>query len=128
FLATMSKGIGPAVIVGCACAAYQELENRLIVPHVYGRVLRLPSAAVLLALPFAAALRMLVEELRVELPGDDRPDEHLRAEDEKFEQTYETLAAGASATKAAEIATDLAEARDKEAPAAPITAGKKDRG
>jgi predicted PurR-regulated permease PerM len=143
FLAALSKSVTTAIIVGCACAAYQEFENRVIIPRVYGRVLRLPSAAVLLALlvggvlggvlgsilalPFAAAIRMLIEELRVELPGDDQSDEHLRREDEKVERTYEVLAAGASAGKAAEIATELAEVRQKEEPDAPITSGKKER-
>jgi predicted PurR-regulated permease PerM len=143
FLAALSKSVTTAIIVGCACAAYQEFENRVIIPRVYGRVLRLPSAAVLLALlvggvlggvlgsilalPFAAAIRMLIEELRVELPGDDRPDERLRNEDEKVEKTYEVLTAGASAGKAAAIATELAEVRQKEEPEAPITSGKKER-
>jgi predicted PurR-regulated permease PerM len=143
FLAALSKGVTTAVVVGCACAAYQEFENRVIIPRVYGRVLRLPSAAVLLALlvggvlggvlgsilalPFAAALRLLIEELRVELPGDDRPDEHLRDKDERVERTYEVLAAGASAGRAAEIATELAEVRQKEEPEAPITSGKEER-
>jgi predicted PurR-regulated permease PerM len=143
FLAALSKSVTTAVIVGCLCAAYQEFENRVIIPRVYGRVLRLPSAAVLLALlvggvlggvlgsilalPFAAAIRMMIEELRVEMPGDDRPDERLRNEDEKVEKTYEVLTAGASAGKAAAIATELAEVRQKEEPEAPITSGNKDR-
>ena len=66
--------------------AYEEFESRFLVPRIYGRALRLPSSVVLvallaggtlmgivgalLALPVAAAMRMLVDELRVELPGE----------------------------------------------------------
>ena len=77
-------------IVLFAMIGYQEFESRVIVPRVYGQALRLSSAVVviallvggkvggiigaLLALPIAAALRMLIEELRVDLPGDDTDD------------------------------------------------------
>src|SRR5674476_909865 len=63
--------------------AYKELESRVIIPRIYARALRLPSAVILfsllagtvlwgipgalLALPVAAAMRMLLEERRVEL-------------------------------------------------------------
>lgn len=145
-LAALAKGATTAIIVGVACAAYQEFENRVIVPRVYGRVLRLPSAAVLLALlvggvlggivgsllalPFAAALRMLVQELRVDLPGDDTPDEELREADQVVEEEYAALSAGASAQEAAAIAVELAEERqaevapNDESPRPPITGGK----
>jgi predicted PurR-regulated permease PerM len=85
-LVASSQGSAVTVIVLAAMIGYQEFESRVIVPRVYRRTLRLSSAAVviallvgaklggiigaLLALPIAAALRMLVEELRVELPGD----------------------------------------------------------
>ncbi len=104
---------------------YQEIENRLIVPRVYGRVLRLSAVAVtlalviggellgimgaLLALPIAAALRMLVEELRVELPGQplsETPEE--RAAAERAEETYAALTEGAPAEEAAAIAVAIA--------------------
>jgi hypothetical protein len=65
---------------------YEEFESRVLVPVVYGRAMRLPSSIVLLslvvgttllgfagtllALPVAAAILMLIEELRVELPGE----------------------------------------------------------
>jgi predicted PurR-regulated permease PerM len=94
-LATLSHGTGHAIVVAVVLVAYQEFESRILVPRIYGKVLRLPSAAVvvalliggkllgmmgaLLALPVAAGLRMLVHELRVELPGaplaDDVQDE-----------------------------------------------------
>jgi len=105
---------------------YQEFENRFIIPRVYGRVLRLSAAAVtvallvggqllgvvgaLLALPLAAALRMVVEELRVELPGENLADsEELLASDERAETEYAELAAGAPAREAAAIAVQIAE-------------------
>lgn len=90
-LATLSHGTGHAVTVALVLVGYQELESRILVPRIYGKVLRLPSAAVvialliggkllgmvgaLLALPVAAGLRMLVHELRVEPPGAPVADE-----------------------------------------------------
>ena len=65
---------------------YQEFESRILVPRVYGRVLRLPPAVVLVALlvggtlaghPRRAARAAdrgrppdAVRELRVDLPGE----------------------------------------------------------
>src|SRR6185369_16250168 len=108
----LSRGTGVMTIVLVAMIAYQEFESRVIVPRVYGQALRLSSAVVviallvggkmggitgaLLALPIAAALRMLIEELRVELPGDDTDDRRLRARDARAEQTYERETAGAT--------------------------------
>ena len=104
---------------------YQEFESRILVPRVYGRVLRLSPAIVLvallvggtlpgilgalLALPIAAGLQMLVRELRVELPGEEHLDAEVRKRDEKAEQVYEELAAGESVEKAAAIAGQLAQ-------------------
>ena len=77
--------------------AYEEFESRLIIPRIYGRALRLPSSVILfslltgivlfgipgalLSIPVAAALRMLIEELRVELPGqqEQAADVEIRA-------------------------------------------------
>jgi predicted PurR-regulated permease PerM len=104
--------------------AYMEFENRILVPKVYGRVLRLSPAAVvlallaggmllgmmgaLLALPIAAGLQMILEELRVEMPGDDSDDRPERARNAKTEATYERMSAGSTAPEAGQIATDLA--------------------
>jgi hypothetical protein len=105
---------------------YQELENRVIVPRVYGRVLRLDAVAVtlallvggqlggvlgaLLALPIAAGLRMIVEELRVELPGQPGDASDPRARDEqRAEETYAALTAGAPAQEAAVVAVAIAD-------------------
>jgi hypothetical protein len=102
------------------------------VPRVYGRALRLSSATVviallvggklggvigaLLALPIAAALRMLIAELRVELPGDDTDDPTLRARDAQAERDYARESAGASPEEAAAVATTIAhEIRESDA-------------
>jgi len=125
---------------------YQEFESRVIVPRVYGRALRLSSAVVviallvggkvggivgaLLALPIAAAVRMMVEELRVELPGDDTNDPTLRARDARAERKFERESAGATPEEAAAVATDIAnqtrksdQARGKDPTETPITDG-----
>ena len=123
-LAALSKGPTVAVTVMLVLMAYQELETRVIVPRVYGRVLRLPAAAVmtallvggkllgilgaLLALPIAAGVRMVIEELRVDLPGDDVDDPVTRAKDEADEAQLAARTAGAPAAEAATIATKIA--------------------
>ena len=65
----------------------------------------------LLALPIAAAIRMMTEELRVELPGQRPENSQVRKLDAREERTFERLAAGASAEEAATIAAKIAEAR-----------------
>lgn len=125
-LSAIPKGTGITVVVLVAMITYQEIENRFIIPRVYGRVLRLSAAAVtvallvgaqllgvlgaLLALPLAAALRMMIQELRVELPGESvTADSAVLARDELAESEYAHLAAGAPATQAAAIAVQIAE-------------------
>jgi hypothetical protein len=123
-LVALSRGTAVATIVLVAMIAYQEFESRVIVPRVYGQALRLSSAVVviallvggkvggiigaLLALPIAAALRMLIEELRVDLPGDDTDDPSLRARDARAERAYARETAGASPAEAAAVATEIA--------------------
>jgi len=124
-LAVVSRGTGAVVIVFCLMFAYQEFESRILVPRVYGKVLRLPPAIVLisllvggtlmgitgalLALPIAAGLQMVVRELRVELPGEAGPDATTIARDEKAEHIYEQLTEGATAADAGVIAGELAQ-------------------
>jgi predicted PurR-regulated permease PerM len=124
-LSAMPRGSAITVIVLVAMIVYQELENRFIIPRVYGRVLRLSAAAVtvallvgtqllgvlgaLLALPLAAAVRMVVQELRVELPGETVSNNEILARDERAETEYAHLAAGAPAKEAAAIAVQIAE-------------------
>ncbi len=122
-----AAGEGPAIagIVFALMLAYEELESRVLIPLVYGRALRLPSSVVffslilgttlagiigaLLALPLAAAALMLVEELRVELPGEavTPADIAQRREDNRGEQEYERRAEHMPAAQAAAIAVKI---------------------
>lgn len=126
-LMASSRSTLVAVIVTAAMVGYQEVESRVIVPRVYGRALRLSSAVVvialligvkvggivgaLLALPVAAALRMLIEELRVDLPGDDTHNPRIRARDARAERRFERESAGATPEEAATLAIDIANER-----------------
>ncbi|HEX4448089.1 MAG TPA: AI-2E family transporter, partial [Polyangiaceae bacterium] len=126
-VAALSLGAVKAVIVLVAMLVYEEFESRVLVPRIYGNALRLPSSAVLvallaggtlmgivgalLALPVAAALRMLVDELRLELPGESGPDSKVRARDDRFEREYERRTEGVPAEIAAAIAVNISEDR-----------------
>jgi predicted PurR-regulated permease PerM len=123
-LSALAKGPTVALVVLVILAAYQEFESRLIVPRVYGRVLRLPAAWVmialltggklmgilgaLLALPIAAGIRMMLAELRVELPGEDVDDTEIRKKDAAAEAEFEERTQGMPAAEAATIATEIA--------------------
>jgi predicted PurR-regulated permease PerM len=123
-IASIGNGPTTAIIVVIAMFLYQEFETRILVPRLYGRVFRMSPALILiallvggtllgilgalLALPVAAGAQMIVREMRVELPGDDVDTTKLRARDERAEQVYEQLSAGAPADEAAQIAGDLA--------------------
>ncbi len=127
FLAALQQGTTLAIVVLVLLAAYQELESRVIVPRVYGTVLRLPPASImiallvggkllgilgaLLALPIAAGIRMIVAELRVELPGEELDDADVRAKDAAAEAEFAERAAGHPAVEAAAIATEIAATR-----------------
>ena len=128
----LSRGTGTATVILVTMILYQELESRIIVPRVYGQALRLSSAVVvialliggklggiigaLLALPIAAAVRMLIEELRVDLPGDDTDDRGLRARDARAERLYARETVGASPQEAATVAIEIANSiREKDA-------------
>lgn len=128
-LAAMVKGPVITATVFALLFAYEEFEGRVLIPLVYGRALRLPSSVVffsllagtvlagvagaLLALPIAAAAVMLVEQLRVELPGTTpQPEDKAEArEDARSEQQYDQLTKTSPADKAAAIAVKLAEER-----------------
>jgi putative heme transporter len=125
---------GPAVIsvVLVLMLFYKEFESALLVPRIYGRALRLPSSVILLslltgsvlsgmvgallALPVAAALLMLVEELRVELPGQQEQavDLEIRERDDRGEAEYERRAEGMPAEQAAAIAVEISTERHNE--------------
>jgi predicted PurR-regulated permease PerM len=111
-------------VVIASVVVYQEIENRLILPRVYGRVLRLPAwlitiallaggelmgiVGALLALPVTAGARMILRELRVELPGAATIAPEIRQRDEQSEDLYSELAAGAGAGTSAGIALEIA--------------------
>jgi hypothetical protein len=120
------------MVVFAAMLFYMEFESRVLVPKVYGHALRLPSTVVLisllaggtlmgitgalLALPFAAAIMMLIEELRVQLPGvqEQVSDEVLREKDDRGEEEYERRTEGASTEQSAAIAVEISGERVKE--------------
>jgi len=123
-----------AVIVWVGIFLYQQFEDRILIPRIYGRTLRLSPVAVLiallvggtllgivgalLALPIAAGIRVLIEDLRVELPGDQPGEDAQRERDELLESAFAERAAGSSAIEAALIATELAnQAQVEEVPA-----------
>ena len=123
--AAVPRGTVIVMVVVVAFVAYQELENRIIIPRVYGHVLRLPAWAItvalligaklmgivgaLLSLPVAAGARMILEELRFELPGDGTVDPELRARDQRVENLYAKLAAETGPATSAEIAIEIAD-------------------
>jgi predicted PurR-regulated permease PerM len=131
-LAALARGPVIAVVVLLIMLAYEEFESRVLVPRIYGRALRLPSSVVLvallaggtlmgilgalLALPVAAAVMMLIEELRVELPGQQEQvaDVEHRVGDERAEEEYERRTEGVPAQEAAAIAVEISDDRRKE--------------
>lgn len=124
-LAATTQGWITVAIVVAVMLAYEELESRVLVPRIYGRTLRLPSSMVLLSLlvggtlmgvigallslPIAAAIRMLVEELRVDLPGESVDDTAQRVRDARAEREYANRSDGVPATAAAAIAVEMSE-------------------
>jgi len=131
-LAALARGPVVAGVVLLLMLAYEEFESRVLVPRIYGRALRLPSSVVLfallaggtlmgilgafLALPVAAAVMMLLEELRVELPGQQEQlaDTEQRVGDERAEEEYERRADGVPVEQAAAIAVAISDDRRKE--------------
>jgi len=123
-IAVTPQGSTITLIVLGLMVLYQEFESRILVPRVYGSMLRLPPAIVLLgllvggtlggvlgallALPIAAGLQMVIKELRVELPGELRQTSQALAMDVRAREVYEHLAEGVPAADAGVIADDLA--------------------
>lgn len=124
-LATLTLGFWPAAIVFVVIFAYQEFESRVLIPRVYGMTLRLSPVAVtlalligfkllgivgaLLALPLAAGIRVLMEDLRIDLPGEQVGEEAERKIEALAEAVYAQRTEGAPAVEAAAVATELAE-------------------
>ena len=142
-LAALARGPIVALVVLVLMLVYEEFESRALVPRIYGRALRLPSSVVLfallaggtlmgiigalLALPVAAAVMMLIEELRVELPGEQEQvvDVRVREADDRGEEEYERRADGVGAEEAAAIAVEISQDRredERRLPEAVVTA------
>jgi putative heme transporter len=131
-LAALPRGPFVVVVVLALMLAYEEFESRVLVPRIYGRALRLPSSVVLfallaggtlmgilgalLALPVAATVMMLIEELRVDLPGEQEQlaDTLLREADDRGEEEYERRTAGVGVEQAAAIADEISRDRREE--------------
>ena len=124
-LATLGQGILPTIVICVALIIYMQLESHILVPRIYGQVLRLSPLVVvialliggelmgivgaLLALPAAAGIRVVIEQLRIELPGEQPVETPLHQLDAQAEARYAQQAEGVSAVDAAEIATTIAE-------------------
>jgi predicted PurR-regulated permease PerM len=122
-LAALAQGPRVAMVVFGAILVYQEFESRVLVPRIYGKSLRLPPAVIvvallvggsllgivgaLLALPVAAAVVMLTEELRVVMPGLT-VDPATKEVDDRATRDYEERSATAVASEAPEIAAAVA--------------------
>ena len=131
-LAALARGPVVAGVILAVMLVYEEFESRVLVPRIYGHALRLPSSVVLvallaggtlmgilgalLALPLAATVMMLIEELRVELPGQQEQlaDTEQRVEDERAEEEYERRTEDMPAKEAAAIAVEMSDDRRKE--------------
>jgi len=131
-VAALPRGPAIIIVVLVLMLTYEEFESRVIIPGIYGRALRLPSSVILLslltggvllgiagallAIPVAAAVLMLIEELRVELPGqqEQAADVEIRERDDRGEEEYERRAEGMPAEQAAAIAVMIAVDRQKE--------------
>jgi predicted PurR-regulated permease PerM len=130
-LAALVKSQTTAIIVFTLLLAYEEFESRMLIPMVYGRALRLPSSVVffalltggtlygimgaLLALPMAATIFMVIEELRVSLPGESPDVETVEKleKDADAEAEYERRTEGLPAEQAAAIALSISDSRKK---------------
>lgn len=133
-LATLPRGLFVTAIVFVVILIYLQIEGNVLIPRIYGQTLRLSPLAVLVALlvggkllgivgallslPLAAGLRVLVEQLRIELPGEQPAESAQRAVDVRAEAVYARQAEGSSATEAAVLATTIAEEMQEETIAA----------
>ncbi|MFZ6744456.1 AI-2E family transporter [Undibacterium sp. JH2W] len=124
-LAALAIGGVAATVVFVLLLCYEEFESRILIPIVYGRALRLPSSIVLfaliaggtlygiggalLALPVAATLLMLIDELKVELPGESPQPKDLAVQKDDIvgEAEYLRRTNGMPAEEAAGIALEI---------------------
>jgi predicted PurR-regulated permease PerM len=135
-LAALATSTAAATVVFILLLCYEEFESRLLIPIVYGRALRLPSSIVLfaliaggtlygvagalLALPVAATLLMLVDELKVEMPGEaaQAQGEAIKTGDAVGEAEYLRRTEGMPAEAAAPIALEISEEKKQQEDAA----------
>ncbi|MBC7684519.1 MAG: AI-2E family transporter [Bdellovibrionales bacterium] len=128
-LAALAVSGVAATIVGVLLLCYEEFESRILIPVVYGRSLRLPSSIVLfaliaggtlygiggalLALPVAATLLMLIDELKVQLPGEMMQPEEMQVKKNDIvgEAEYLRRSDGMTAEAAAAVALSISEER-----------------
>lgn len=128
-LAALATGSVAATVVFVLLLCYEEFESRVLIPIVYGRSLRLPSSIVLfalitggslygiggalLALPVAATLLMLIDELKVEMPGEtmQADEKAVQQHDIVGEAEYLRRTDGMTAQAAAGIALEISEER-----------------
>ena len=140
-IAALARGPVVVAVVLLIMLAYEEFESRVLVPRIYGRALRLPPSVVLfallaggtlmgilgalLALPVAATVIMLIEELRVELPGQQEQVANVeqRVVDEREEEEYERRTEGVAAEQAAAIAVEISDDRREEEDGSPEAVG-----
>jgi len=123
-LFALTVGVPQAAIVLVALVIYHQFESHLLLPRVYGQSLRLSPLAVivallvggtllgivgaLLALPMAAGIRVLIENYRIELPGEHPGEKEERAEEADAEATYAAETRGTSSMESAMVATEIA--------------------
>lgn len=124
-LASFSSGTPVIIGVFVALFIYNQIENHILIPRVYGQTMRLSPVAVLialligaqllgligalLALPLAAGIRVLIEDLRISLPGEQPGEATEHATEEEAEARYQTETKGASAIESAVLATAIVE-------------------
>jgi predicted PurR-regulated permease PerM len=143
-IAALARGPVVVAVVLIIMLAYEEFESRVLVPRIYGRALRLPASVVLfallaggtvmgilgalLALPVAATIMMLIEELRVELPGKQErvTDVEQRVGDEREEKEYVRRTVGVPVEESAAIAASISDDRRKKKTSPPEAADESD--
>ncbi len=124
-LMSLPQGSMIALGVFIALFIYNQIENHYLLPRVYGQTMRLSPVVVLvallvggqllglvgalLALPIAAGIRVLIEDLRIELPGEHTGEYVERIEAAAAERRYAAETANSSAREAAVVADTIAE-------------------
>ncbi|MGZ5198984.1 MAG: AI-2E family transporter [Telluria sp.] len=129
-LAALAVSSVAAIVVFVLLLCYEEFESRALMPIIYGRALRLPSSIVLfalitggtlygiggalLALPVAATLLMLAEELKLELPGEtaQADDATVQRNDNIGDAEYLRRTGGMTAEASAGVALEMSEERN----------------